>query len=156
MRHPLRSLPPSSPLLVTHLPPAAPGSVPLYFGTPHFKERFLPTPNAAIDIADYVSPALRQLSHSGRPAPTRLDSESKKGIKNLAERLVYLSSEAGRSNYEAMLDWKKDEAWKESAFGKVVRLGREPLHADCRVAGWYREEEWGRSSWTPTAEMKRI
>jgi len=131
------------------------GSVPLYFGTPHFKERFLPTPNAAVDIADYVSDDLRQLSHSGRPAPSSLDAESRTGIKRLADRLTFWTSEAGRSEYEAMLDWKKDEKWKESAFGKVVQLGREPLHADCRVAGWFRGEEWGQSSWTPTEEMKR-
>lgn len=156
MRHPLRSLPPSSPLLVTHLPPAAPGSVPLYFGTPNFKERFLPTPNAAIDIADYVSDDLRQLSHSGRNAPTKLDAQSKAGVKRLADRLAHWASEEGREEYEDMLRWKEDEAWKESAFGRVVQLGREPLHADCRVAGWYRGEEWGRSSWRPSEEMKRI
>jgi hypothetical protein len=67
---------------------------------------------------------------------------------SLAHFRVSLSSEGARRQYEAMLDWKKDDRWKRSPFGKVVALGRASYSAECRLAGYLRGEAWARTNYT--------
>lgn len=124
------------------------GSVPLVLGAPNF-ESFLPTPNAAINIANYLPSSYSAPSASNSSAPTELTAEAKEGLARLAERLRYLGSEQGRTEYEEALAWKLDDAWTTSPLGKVVGLGRERWSTECRLAGLLRGEEWAKPSWVP-------
>lgn len=129
------------------------GSVPLVLGAPNFKE-FLPTPNAAINIADYLPSSYSALSSYNSTAPTELTAEAKEGLGRLAERLRYLGSEEGRSEYEKSLAWKLGDAWTSSPLGKVVGLGRERWSTECRLAGLLRGKEWAKPSWIPRRDSQ--
>lgn len=68
----------------------------------------------------------------------------------LAARLSFLSSEEGRSEYDSMLAWKRDDKWKtESPLGKIVALGQGEAR-DCKLAGTLKGLEWAQSNWTET------
>lgn len=124
------------------------GSVPLVLGAPNMHD-FLPAPNAAINIGDYLSPSLTALSTSESEEPEKLSAEDKAGLVRLAERMKFIASREGREEYEQMLTWKNDLRWTSSPFGKVVALGREELSTECRLAGLLRGEEWTQPSWKP-------
>lgn len=112
------------------------GSVPLHMGSPTFNASFLPTPNAAIDLAHYLSPAVMSPSVPFNYANTPFDDESKEGLQRLGVRLEHLASEQGRREYESMLAWKNDERWRtESPFGKVVGYAKRNQSEECRLAG---------------------
>lgn len=128
------------------------GSVPLVYGPPEAAARFFPSPTAAIDLADYLPSNYTSQSTIDSEEPKELSPEAKAGIKRLADRLEYLSSEEGREEYEDMLAWKKDTAWLEderNPLGKVVRQANSPYPQDCRLAGAYLGEAWARNSWVP-------
>ncbi|GEM09598.1 alpha-1,3-fucosyltransferase 10, glycosyltransferase family 10 protein [Rhodotorula toruloides] len=128
------------------------GSVPLVYGPPEAASRFFPSPTAAIDLADYLPSEYTSQSTTDSKEPKELSLEAKAGIKRLAERLEYLSSETGRAEYEEMLAWKKDTAWLEDAenpLGKVVRQANSPYPQDCRLAGAFLGEAWARNTWVP-------
>jgi hypothetical protein len=124
------------------------GSVPLVLGAPNFED-FIPTANAAMNIADYLPSSYSAPSSSNSTAPTELSAEAKEGLARLADRLRWLGSEEGRSEYEKSLAWKLDDAWTGSPLGKVVGLGRERWSTECRLAGLLRGEEWAKPSWIP-------
>ncbi|CEQ39727.1 SPOSA6832_01291 [Sporobolomyces salmonicolor] len=122
------------------------GSVPLVFGSPAFAARFLPAPNAAIDVAAYL-PA----NYTARSTPPpRALARGPRGLARLARRLEHLASDAGRDEYDAMLAWKADGRWRADGanpLGKIVRMATSEYAQDCKLAGVYRGEEWARSGW---------
>ncbi|BGP13801.1 hypothetical protein JCM10213_006367 [Rhodosporidiobolus nylandii] len=126
------------------------GSVPIVFGPPHYAARLFPSPNAAIDVAEYLPQNYTALSTSSSTAPTSLDADAKEGLARLAKRLEHLSSEEGTQEYEEMLAWKKS-SWRDDTLnplGKIVRESTSRWAQDCRLAGVYRGQEWARSKWT--------
>lgn len=125
------------------------GSVPLVLGAPNFAQDFLPSPDAAINIANYLPPSHSALSTTNTSAPTELCAEAKAGLARLAKRLKHLGSEAGRGEYESALQWKKSDKWRGTPFGRVVELGRQRFSAECRLAGLVRGEQWAKSLWAP-------
>ncbi|GAA5903798.1 uncharacterized protein JCM6883_001989 [Sporobolomyces salmoneus] len=116
------------------------GSVPLVFGAPNYRERFFPSPNAAIDVADYLPLNYTLPSRSDDKQPEELSEEALAGLQKLADRLEYLSSEEGREEYESMLDWKKSDDWKEdnNPLGKIVKLATSEFEQDCKLAKVFR------------------
>jgi len=126
------------------------GSVPLVFGAPSYSSRFFPSPNAGIDIASYLPSNYTAPSRSDSKAPEELSEEAKAGLRRLAERLEFLSSEEGKEEYEEMLEWKKDGKWIEdpdNPLGKIMRLSTSQWDQDCRLAGVYRGEDWAKSNY---------
>ncbi|GAA5942717.1 hypothetical protein JCM3775_005024 [Rhodotorula graminis] len=132
------------------------GTVPLVLGPPDAAKRFFPSPNAAIDVASYLPASYSAPSNSSSVPPDALDPAALVGLARLAERLAYLSSDAGRDEYEGMLAWKRDGgAWLDdphNPLGKVVRQSHSEWDQDCRLAGVFRGEEWARNAWVPPAE----
>ncbi|GAA5822984.1 hypothetical protein JCM11251_004446 [Rhodosporidiobolus azoricus] len=128
------------------------GTIPLAFGAPDYAHRFFPSPNAGIDVSEYLPASYSALSNSSSEAPSELDDEAKAGLAKLAERLEYLWSEEGAEEYESMLAWKKDDRWKRdpvNPLGKIVRLSTSKYGQDCRLAGAFRGEDWAKNTWTP-------
>ncbi|GAA5868714.1 hypothetical protein JCM1840_004366 [Sporobolomyces johnsonii] len=141
------------------------GSVPLVFGSPSFASRFLPAPNAAIDVSSYLPSNYTSLSTTASEEPEDLSSDAREGLKRLAERLEFLASDEGRDEYDAMLEWKRDGRWLsdegdgdgENPLGKIVRMATSEWGQDCKLAGVYRGEEWARSGWVePPSESERL
>lgn len=127
--------------------------MPIVFGAPDYAKRFFPSPNAAINVADYLSPSLTALSNTDSEAPETLSAEDKAGLARLAERLRFLASAEGREEYDSMLAWKNDDKWKTgSPFGKIVELSTGPYDRDCKLAGVLRGLDWAKSTWTPPKE----
>jgi hypothetical protein len=123
------------------------GSVPIYLGAPNFSPTFLPSPNAALNLADYLPPSHTSVTKYDDEAPGELDEEAKEGLARFAEELKRLGSEEGREDYNRMLDWKINDVWKETTFGKVVKLGRGSLSEECRLGGVVRGLEWAMTGW---------
>ncbi|SGY40269.1 BQ5605_C003g02344 [Microbotryum silenes-dioicae] len=133
------------------------GSVPIVYGAPHFAERFSIAPNSFINVADYVTPDLMELSTTASAPTKALSQENKDGLKRMVERIQYLSSPEGRTEYDAMLAWKKDESWKEnSPMGKIWKMSHRKLHIHCMVAGSARGYDWAKSGWTPGPTPERL
>lgn len=131
------------------------GTVPLVFGPPDAARRFFPSPTAAIDVAAYLPASYSALSNSSSVPPDALDAAARAGLARLAARLAFLSSDAGRTEYEGMLGWKRDGRWLDDAanpLGKVVRQSHSEWDQDCRLAGVFRGEEWARNDWVPPAD----
>ncbi|GAA5948381.1 hypothetical protein JCM21900_002695, partial [Sporobolomyces salmonicolor] len=126
------------------------GSVPLVFGSPAFAARFLPAPNAAIDVAAYLPANYTARSTTASEEPGALSPAARAGLARLARRLEHLASDAGRDEYDAMLAWKADGRWRADGanpLGKIVRMAASEYGQDCKLAGVYRGEEWARSGW---------
>lgn len=123
------------------------GSVPIYLGAPNFSPTFLPSPTAALNLEDYLSPLHTSITHNTDEAPEELDQEAIEGLARFAEELKRLGSEEGREDYEKMLDWKVGDGWKKGTFGKVVKMGKGGLSEECRLAGVVRGMEWATSEW---------
>ncbi|GAA6012404.1 hypothetical protein JCM11491_004322 [Sporobolomyces phaffii] len=120
------------------------GSVPIVFGAPNYGSRFFPARDAAIDVADYLPSNYTLPSRSDSKEPEELSDAAKAGLAKLADRLTYLASEEGREEYEAMLRWKDDDAWKtdpNNPLGKIVALSTSPWDQDCRLARVFRGED---------------
>ncbi|GAA5968125.1 hypothetical protein JCM11641_003740 [Rhodosporidiobolus odoratus] len=127
------------------------GSVPLVYGPPDYAARFFPSPNAGIDLADYLPLNYTSQSNSSSKAPSELSSEATEGIARLAKRLEHLSSAEGTKEYESMLDWKKDDSWRRdplNPLGKIVRESTSKWSQDCRLAGVFRGQDWATNKWT--------
>ncbi|GAA5971661.1 hypothetical protein JCM3765_006711 [Sporobolomyces pararoseus] len=117
------------------------GSVPLVFGAPSYESRFFPSPNAAIDIADYLPLNYTLPSRSDDKEPEELSEEAQAGLRKLADRLTYLSSEEGKEEYESMLTWKESGDWKDdpkNPLGKIVKISTSEWDQDCRLAKVFR------------------
>ncbi|SCV67046.1 BQ2448_5692 [Microbotryum intermedium] len=133
------------------------GSVPIVYGAPNFAERFSIAPNSFINVADYVTPDLMALSKTTSSPEEALSQENKDGIKRLVERIQYLSSPEGRTEYDAMLAWKKDESWKDtSPMGKIYKMSHRKIHNHCMIAGVARGYDWAKSTWTPAPSAEAL
>ncbi|GAA5896291.1 hypothetical protein JCM8208_001837 [Rhodotorula glutinis] len=133
------------------------GTVPLLFGPPDAAKRFFPSPTAAIDVASYLPASYSAPSNSSSVPPDALDDAARAGLARLAERLTFLSSDAGRDEYEGMLAWKRDRRWLDdpaNPLGKVVRQSHSEWDQDCRLAGVFRGEEWARNPWVPPVDER--
>ncbi|KAK4701885.1 hypothetical protein P7C70_g4346, partial [Phenoliferia sp. Uapishka_3] len=132
------------------------GSVPIHLGSPTYNQSFLPAPNTAIDLAEYLPAEYLELSTPSTQGPGGLSDAAKAGVRRLADRLRHLSSAEGQSDYERMLDWKKNDDWKKSPFGKVVEIGREPIEGDCRLAGILKGHKWAETNFTRSEWSKSV
>ncbi|KAK4058795.1 hypothetical protein OIO90_000241 [Microbotryomycetes sp. JL221] len=127
--------------------PLEQGVVPLTFGAPDMERRFFPSPNAAIDVGQYVSAQLRNLSTTDSEPPNSLSNQDKLKLKILAKKLLHLSSQQGQQEYELMLNWKQSNEWKSSSpLGKIVKLNK-GFDRDCKLVGVLLGLDWSKSNW---------
>jgi hypothetical protein len=127
------------------------GTVPLVFGAPDYKNLYFPSPNAGIDIADYLPANYSLPSRVGSQPPAELDADAKAGLGRLAKRLEYLSSKEGEEEYEAMLAWKKEDFKRDdNPLGKILKQSTHRYGQDCRLAGIFRggDDAWARNTWS--------